>query len=291
MKVGFIGLGKMGEPMARNLLAAGHELAVYNRTRSRAAELETTGARVADAPAGVCSGDVVITMLADDAALEDVIFGPGEVLRRLASEAVHISMSTISVALSRRLSEAHARRGQLFVSAPVLGRPDAAAARKLFVIAAGPQQAIEQCQPLFDAMGQRTFYLGEDAPAANVVKLATNFLIIAAVESMGEAFALVRKSGVRAEQFHEVFAETLFSAPIYSNYGRMIVEERYQPAGFQLSLGLKDARLVLAASEDSRVPMPVASLARDHFLSAIARGYQDLDWAALARVCAEDAGL
>jgi 3-hydroxyisobutyrate dehydrogenase-like beta-hydroxyacid dehydrogenase len=291
MKVGFIGLGKMGEPMARNVLAAGHELIVYNRTRARAAELEKAGAHVADSPAGVCGGDVVITMLADDVALGELIFGSGEVLQRLAPKAVHISMSTISVVLSRRLGEAHSARGQFYVSAPVLGRPDAAAARKLFIMVAGPRQATEQCQPLFDAMGQRTFHLGEDAAAANVVKLATNFLIVSAVESMGEAFALIRKSGVSPEQFHEVFAETLFSAPIYRNYGRMIVEESYQPAGFQLSLGLKDTRLVLAASEEARVPMPVASLARDHFLSAIARGYQDLDWAALARVCAEDAGL
>lgn len=291
MKVGFIGLGKMGEPMARNLLGAGHELTVYNRTRSRTADLEQAGARVADEPSGVCGGDVVITMLADDAALEEMVLGPGQLLARLAPQTIHVSMSTISVELSRRLSAAHSARQQLYVSAPVLGRPDAAADRILFVLAAGPQQALARCQPLFDAMGQRTFHLGEDAAAANVAKLATNFLIVSAVESMGEAFALIRKSGIRPEQFLEVFTETLFGALIYRNYGSIIVQGKYQPAGFQLSLGLKDVRLMLAAGESAAVPMPLASMARDRFLSAIARGYRDHDWAALALVSAEDAGL
>jgi 3-hydroxyisobutyrate dehydrogenase-like beta-hydroxyacid dehydrogenase len=291
MKVGFIGLGKMGEPMARNLLAAGHQLTVYNRTRSRAAGLEQAGARVVDEPSGVCDGDVVITMLADDAALEETTLGSGGVLARLAPGAIHVSMSTISVELSRRLMEAHSARDQLYVSAPVMGRPDAAAARHLFVLTAGPQQAVARCQPLFDAIGQRTFPLGEEATAANVAKLAMNFLIVSAVESMGEAFALVRKSGMRPEKFYEVFTETLFGALIYRNYGNLIMQGKYKPAGFQLSLGLKDVRLMLSAGEGAEVPLPLASMARDRFLTAIARGYREHDWAALALIAAEDAGL
>jgi 3-hydroxyisobutyrate dehydrogenase-like beta-hydroxyacid dehydrogenase len=291
MKVGFIGLGRMGLPMARLLLKAGHEVTVYNRTASRAEALQADGARLAAAPAEAAGGAVLMTMLADDAAVEEVIFGPGNAISALGSKSIHVSMSTISVALSRRLSEAHAQAGQGYVAAPVFGRPDAAAAKKLFIVAAGASESVERCRPLFEAIAQRTFVLGQDPVAATVVKLAGNFLIASMIEGLGEAFALTRKSGVNPEQFLEILTNTLFTAPLYKNYGAMVARNAYEPAGFLLPLGLKDTRLVLAAGEACAVPMPLASLVRDHLLSAIARGYEHLDWAAMARVSAEDAGL
>ena len=291
MNAGFIGLGNMGQPMARNLLKAGHSLTVYNRSRRRAEELEAAGARVADGVDDACRGDVVMTMLADDPAVEAVVFGSGGLLQALGPETVHVSMSTISVALSQRLTEVHAQVKRAYVSAPVFGRPDAAAAAKLIVVAAGPQTAIDRCRPQFDVVGQQTFVVGEDPPAANVVKLAGNFLIASAVESLAEASALVRKSGLDAKRFLEIMTGTMFAAPVFKNYGNIIAEQRYEPAGFKVTLGLKDVRLVLAAAEAANVPMPVANVVHDHLLTAMARGQQELDWTVIARIAAENAGL
>jgi 3-hydroxyisobutyrate dehydrogenase-like beta-hydroxyacid dehydrogenase len=287
MKVGFIGLGAMGRPMASNLLKAGHELIVYNRTSSRAAELARAGAKISDTPA--IAAEIVITMLADDHAVEDVVFD--RLLISLPPGSVHVSMSTISVALSQRMAEAHKQKGQQYVSAPVFGRPEAAEAATLFVVAAGPAEAIRRCQPLFDVLGQKTFMLGEDAASANVVKVTGNFLIASTLECFGEAFALARKHGLDPQQYLEVLTGTLFSAPYQKNYGAIIAQEKYEPAGFRLALGLKDVRLVLAAAESARVPMPVASVLRDQYLGALARGWEDSDWSAIARLAADHAGL
>jgi 3-hydroxyisobutyrate dehydrogenase-like beta-hydroxyacid dehydrogenase len=276
MNVGFIGLGNMGQAMARNLLKAGHAVTVYNRTRSRAEALQAEGAHIANTPVQACGGEVLITMLADDRAVEEVLFG-GDTLSALAPYAVHVSMSTLSVALSQRLQETHTQAGSAYVAAPVFGRPEAAAAAQLFIVAAGPREAIERLYPLFEAMGQRTFVVGEDAPAANLVKLTGNFLIASVIEGLGEAFALVRKWGINPSQYLEILTSTLFSAPVYKTYGSLIAQEKYAPAGFKLPLGLKDFNLALAAAETVAVPMPVASLIRDHFLTAIARGYQEFD--------------
>ncbi len=291
MDIGFIGLGQMGLPMARNLLKAGHRVRVYNRTRSRAEPLAEDGALIAGTPAEAASGDAVASMLANDAAAEEVVFGKDGVLQGLPKGAAHISMSTITVALSERLAGTHAQAGQTYISAPVFGRPDAAAAAKLFIVAAGEKAAVDRLQPLFDAIGQRTFFLGETAPQANLVKLSGNFLIASAIESLGETVALMRKYGVEPARFIEIMTETLFAAPVYRTYGALIAEEKYQPAGFKMELGLKDVRSVLAAAEAKSMPMAVASVVRDHFLSGLARGGADLDWSALAKVIAEDAGL
>ncbi|MBF9233096.1 NAD(P)-dependent oxidoreductase [Microvirga alba] len=291
MDVGFIGLGHMGLGMARCLLGAGHRLVVYNRTRGKASALAAEGAQVADRPGDACRSDAVITMLADDQAVEDLVFGSGELLSALGSSTVHVSMSTISVALSEKLADAHGQAGQAYLAAPVFGRPDATEAAKLFIMAAGPDAAITQCQPLFDAMGQKTFVVGERQSQANVVKLAGNFLIASVLESLGEALALVRKSDVDAHLFMELLTETLFSAPVYKTYGSIIADERYEPAGFKMALGLKDIRLALAAADAKTVPMPIASLLRDHFLAGVARGEGDSDWSALARLAARNAGL
>ena len=252
--------------------------------------MQAEGAHIANTPAQACDGEVLITMLADDRAVEEVLFG-GNTLSALAPHAVHVSMSTLSVALSQRLQETHTQAGSAYVAAPVFGRPEAAAAAQLFIVAAGPREAIERLHPLFEAMGQRTFVVGEDAPVANLVKLTGNFLIASVIEGLGEAFALVRKWGVDPSQYLEILTSTLFSAPVYKTYGSLIAQEKYAPAGFKLPLGLKDLNLALAAAEAVAVPMPVASLIRDHFLTAIARGYQELDWSALARIAAENAGL
>jgi 3-hydroxyisobutyrate dehydrogenase-like beta-hydroxyacid dehydrogenase len=291
MKVGFIGLGAMGRGMARNLLKAGHEVTVYNRTRARAEELAREGARVAASPAETAVGEVVITMVADDRALEDVLFGSGDLLAKLRPEQIHVSMSTISVELSRNLVEAHSRHGTTYVSAPVFGRPDAAEASKLFIVAAGPKTAIAKCGLLFSAMGQKTFILGEDAPAANVFKLSGNFLIMSTLESMGEAFALVRKYGIDPQQYLEILTNSFFSAPFQKNYGGIIAQQKYDPPGFTLRLGAKDVRLILAAADAADVPMPVASVLHDRFLTGLARGLGEKDWSAIAALAAENAGL
>jgi 3-hydroxyisobutyrate dehydrogenase-like beta-hydroxyacid dehydrogenase len=292
MKVGFIGLGNMGSAIARNLIKKGHTLTVYNRTRSRAEPFASLGARIAETPSETAAdAEVLISMLADDAAVEAVIFSPGNAIGALAAGAVHISMSTISVGLSRRLAESHRKKQQHYLASPVFGRPDAAAAAKLFIIAAGPAEQIERCRPLFDAIGQKTFIAGEEAHAANVIKLAGNFLITTVIESLAEAFAFGRKFGVDPHAFLDILTNSLFTAPVYRNYGSMIASDNFEPAGFKLPLGLKDNRLLLAAAEEAAAPMPMASLIHDRFVSALARGLGESDWAAIARISYENAGL
>ncbi len=290
MDVGFIGLGNMGLPMARNLLKAGHKVTVYNRTRERGERLRGEGAVVADRVIDTAGADVLITMLSDDSALRAVVFGE-QLIPRLSKRAIHISASTISVALATELAKAHADAGNQFISAPVFGRPEAAEAAKLVVVAAGPAKTIEQCQPVFDAVGQRTFVVGSEPFQANVVKLSGNFLILSVIESLGEAYALLRKSGVDPERFLDVMTSTLFAAPVYKTYGNLIAKEQFLPAGFKIPLGLKDVSLVLAAAGDARAPMPIASLVRDHILAAIARNGEELDWSSFSLISAENAGL
>jgi 3-hydroxyisobutyrate dehydrogenase-like beta-hydroxyacid dehydrogenase len=292
MKVGFIGLGNMGSAIARNLIEAGHTLTVYNRTRSRAEAFAALGARIAETPAEAAADrEALITMLADDAAVQGVIFSPGNAIAALPAGAVHISMSTISVGLSRGLAESHREKQQHYLAAPVFGRPDAAAAAKLFVVAAGPADQIERCRPLFDAIGQRTFLIGEEAQAANAIKLAGNFLLTTVIESLGEAFAFGRKFGVDPHAFLDILTNSLFPAPVYRIYGSMIAADKFEPAGFKLPLGMKDNRLLLAAAEEAAVPMPMASLVRDRFVAALAQGLGESDWAAIARISYLNAGL
>ena len=292
MKVGFIGLGNMGGGMARNLIKAGHQLVVYNRTKTRAEEFRSAGAKVAPSPADAASeAEVLITILADDVAVEAVIFDPGKVLQALPVGSVHLSMSTIGVALSRRLATAHREKRQHYVAAPVFGRPDAAAAGKLFIVAAGPSAQLERCRSLFDAMGQKTFFVGDDQPAANLIKLTGNFIITTVIESLAEAFAVMKKSGIDPARFLEVLTGSLFDTAVYRNYGRIIAAQHFEPAGFKLPLGLKDNRLILAAAEELAVPLPLASLVHDSFVAAIAQGLGNQDWAAIARVTYKNAGL
>jgi 3-hydroxyisobutyrate dehydrogenase-like beta-hydroxyacid dehydrogenase len=290
MRVGFVGLGNMGRGVAANLLKAGHALTVYNRTPTKADELVAEGAKLAKTPSEAARGDVVITMLADDAAVEEVVLGADGVLSGLKPGCIHISMSTISVALAERLASVHGEAGQRFVAAPVFGRPDAAAAGELFIVTAGEAKTVQACQPLFDAIGQRTFVIADEPPKANLVKLSGNFLIAAVIETLGEAFALVSKAGIDRARYLNILTNTLFDAPVYKTYGGIIAEERYTPPGFKAGLGFKDIHLALLAAEELRVPMPVASLLRDRFLTLVATGSADLDWSALAALAGRDAG-
>jgi len=276
--------------MAANLLKAGHEVTVYNRTAAKVHALVEQGAHGAAQVADACRGDAVITMLADDGALESVVFGAQGVIGSLRKGAIHISMSTISVALSERLAAAHAHAGQRYVAAPVFGRPEAAAAAKLFIVAAGAPDAVDACLPLFEALGQKTFLIGNKPQAANLVKLSGNFLIASVIEALGEAMALVGKAGVDRRQYLELLTSTLFTAPVYKTYGGLIAEQKFEPAGFAAPLGHKDIRLTLAAAESLRVPMPLASLLRDRFLMLLAQGGESLDWSAIGQLAAKDAG-
>jgi 3-hydroxyisobutyrate dehydrogenase-like beta-hydroxyacid dehydrogenase len=291
MDVGLIGLGGMGTGIAKSLLRGGHRVTVYNRTRSRAEALQTDGAIVAATVSDACRAGIVMTMVADDAALESQVFSDGGILASLPRGGVHISCSTISVALSDKLTAAHSAAGQEFVSCPVFGRPDAAEAGRLAVVAAGPTQAVERCKPLFESFGAKLLVIGEKPSLANIIKLAGNFLIASVLESLSEAVAFARKSGVDAAVLVDFLTSTLFNAPVYKIYGSLIVEGNYDKVGFALPLGLKDVRLVLQAAEAQDVPMPVASVVRDRFITAMARGNANKDWSALGLIAAQDAGL
>lgn len=292
MKLGFVGLGNMGLPMAKSLLSAGHEVAVWNRTPARGEPLVKQGARVVASPAEAARGaEVVFSMLADDSAAEAVALGPQGIVTGLSKGAVHVSSSTISVALSQRLTDAHASADQGYVAAPVFGRPEAAESKQLWVVAAGTKADVERCRPLLKALGRGLTVLGEQASMANVVKLSGNFLIASMLESLAEAFAFTRKSGIEPKQFLELFQAVFARSPIFERYAQAIAEEKYSPAGFAMRLGLKDVGLVLEAARTAEVPMPLASLVRDQYLGGVAQGHGDLDWSALGALVAERAGL
>jgi 3-hydroxyisobutyrate dehydrogenase-like beta-hydroxyacid dehydrogenase len=290
--VGFIGLGNMGLPIATNLVESGYKLQVYNRTAQKAQPLVDKGAELGKSPADVVEpGGIVISMLANDQALADVVLGENGILEKLGNGGIHISMSTISPTTAQNLAQQHEQKGTHYLAAPVFGRPDAAAARKLWICLSGNGAAKERVLPLLNVLGQKVFDFGEQISAANVVKLSGNFLIISAIEAMAEAFTLAQKNGIDRTQVAELFGQTLFACPIYQNYGRMIAQEQYEPAGFKLALGLKDIELALQTAKESQMPMPVASLVRDRLISAIAKGRGDIDWTGLALGVSEEAGL
>ena len=291
MNIGFIGLGRMGAGMAANLLSAGYDVTVYNRTREKAGDLITQGARAAVSIADACKGDAVITMLANDEAVESVVLGQDGVIANLPAGALHVSSSTISVELSQRLAMAHVAAGQHFVAAPVFGRPDVAAAGSLFVVAGGTSTAIRLATPLLDVIGQRTFIISDRPEAANLVKLSGNFLIASVIEALGEALALVTKGGVDGRQDIELLTSSLFNAPVYKTYGALIAGGNFAPAGFAAPLGHKDIHLVMTAAEDLRVPLPLADLLHNRFLTLFAHGGEQLDWSAIGRLAALDAGI
>jgi len=290
MKVGFIGLGAMGAAMASNLVKAGHTVTVWNRSEAATVPLVSLGAKVAATADRAAQGEVLHSMLANDKAVREVILDSG-LLDGMDPGTVHVNHATISVELARVLVEEHAKRNLGYVSAPVFGRPDVAAAGKLNILAAGKVSAVQKVQPLLEAMGAKIWPLGEEPERANIVKIAGNFMLVTAVESMAEASALTRAHGVSAGDFLEIMTSTLFASPVYQGYGKSIVEQRFKPAGFALPLASKDIGLALEAGTSRHVPLPFASLLRDSLLEALAQGDEALDLASLSLVAARRANL
>jgi 3-hydroxyisobutyrate dehydrogenase-like beta-hydroxyacid dehydrogenase len=291
MRVGFIGLGAMGSGMAARLIEAKHEVLVWNRSSGPADDLVKHGARRVDNPQDAFAGDAVITMLADDDAVRGVILTPG-ILQRVANKKlVHVVASTVSVSFARELEKAHADAGLAYVAAPVMGRPDVAAAGKLNIIVAGDAAAIDRVKPLFEVIGQKVWPMGVEPHKANVAKISMNFLLASAIEAMSEATTLAERYGVDPAKLIELVTGTLFSAPAYATYGALILKGDFLPALFKLTLGLKDVRLALAAGEAIGVPMPFASVVRDNFVDAIGHGDADKDWSAVSLVARRRAGL
>ena len=292
MKVGFIGLGRMGRGMARRILDAGHDLVVHNRTPEKAVELGDAGARIADSITAACEDrEVVITMLTDDAALDDVARRDGGLLATLAPGAIHMAMGTHGIDAMRILTRAHRDAGQVLVAAPVLGRPDRAAAGELGIVPAGPAESLDRLRPLFEVIGRRCFEAGSEPESAAAIKIAHNFVLGCAMETMGEGMALVRKFGVDPRVFYRVLTEGLFAAPAYKIYGEIIVEEAYDDVGVTALIGLKDANLALAAGEAENVPLPSVDVWRERLIGAIEHGDGERDWAVVAREQARLSGL
>jgi 3-hydroxyisobutyrate dehydrogenase-like beta-hydroxyacid dehydrogenase len=290
--IGFIGLGKMGEPMARNLLRAGYKLRVYNRTSAKAQALAGEGAEVVATLRDVVEPDgIVVSMVANDHALEEVVLGENGIGKVLGPGGIHLSMSTVSPQTAQKLSAHHQKQGATYLAAPVFGRPEAAAAKKLWICLAGDGKAKERAKPILEALGQDIFDFGDKPEAANVVKLAGNFLVGSAIEAMAEAYTFAEKNGVSREKVADVFSQTFLACPIYQNYGKVIATQEYQPAGFKVSLGLKDANLLTSVAAASLTPMPLANLLQERLLSAMSKGRADMDWTALAIGASEDAGL
>lgn len=292
MNVGFIGLGRMGQGMARRILNGGHNLTVYDLAPSQVADIATEGASAAATVADVSKGrDVVVTMLVEDATVTDVALRPGGIRDSLPAGAIHLAMGTYGVTAIRTLTAAHAEANQFLVAAPVLGRPDLATAGQLGIVTAGPDEAVRRCAPLFQVIGRRAFHAGEQPEAATVVKLANNLVLGCAMVAMGEGFSLVRKYGVEPQVLYEVMTEGLFSAPAYKGYGKTMVDQTYEPPGSPITVGLKDANLIQAAANLAHVPLPSFNVYRDHLLGAVAHGDGDKDQAALAREQARACGL
>ncbi|WP_306668199.1 NAD(P)-dependent oxidoreductase [Burkholderia sp. JKS000303] len=288
MDLGFIGLGEMGQAIAANLLKAGHTVRVWNRSRERAEPLAVLGAQIVASPADAFRGDAAFSMLADDAAAREVF--DDALLAQAPRGLIHVNMATVSVALAESLAHAHASRGLDYVAAPVMGRPDVAAAARLTIMAAGPAEAIDRVQPLFDAIGQKTWRFGSLPQHANVAKIAANFTLASAIETLGEASALLGAHGVAMRDFLDVITSSVFPGPVYQGYGGMIAERSYEPARFKARLGLKDVRLALEAGDAVAVPLPVASVVRDSLLDALAHGGGDQDFAVLGEVALRRAG-
>ena len=290
MKIGFIGLGAMGSGIAASLLRADHDVTVWNRSHAAVAALAGQGAHAATSPTETLQGDVLFSMLANDAALHEIGLD-GALLDSAAKGLVHCNMATVSLDMARRMSAAHAARGLGYVAAPVFGRPNVAAQGQLLVVAAGAAAALEVVKPLLAAVGRRVEIVGDKPEQANLFKIAGNFMIVSAVETLGEAFALLRKGGVDHGRFHEIMTSSLFAAPLYQSYGKLIVEEAFDPPGFRLVLGLKDVNLARSAASELGAFLPLGNLMRDTLEAAIADGLGEKDLTAGAALIAKKSGL
>ena len=290
MRIGFIGLGRMGGPIAENLLKAGHSVTVWNRSPGPVQQLVGQGAVAAQTPQAAMQGDAVFSVLSNDAVMREVGLA-GPLLENAKKDLIHINMATISAAFAQELQAAHAKAGRAYLSAPVFGRPDMAAAAQLVLVAAGDAAARDAMQPVFDQIGSRTVWLGEDAQKANLFKIAGNFMIASEMQATGEAFALLRKGGVDPAAFHDVMSGRLFTGAVFQNYGQMVLNRQYEPAGFALTLGLKDVNLARAAAAGLGMAMPTADLLQRNYNQAVEWGWQDKDWSAIGEVPAKKAGL
>jgi 3-hydroxyisobutyrate dehydrogenase-like beta-hydroxyacid dehydrogenase len=292
MNVGFIGLGRMGQGMAGRILDAGHDLLILDQVPENMRQLQTTGAVIAGSIAELCQNrDVVISMLPHDGALDAVVNAAGGLVESMSVTTAHMAMGTHSVDQINAINQSHKNAGQTFIAAPVLGRPDLAATGQLSIVPAGPSDAVDKMQPLYDAMSKQTFRAGEQPQSSTAVKIANNFMLGSAIENMGEAFSLVRKLGVEPELFFDVMMKGLFGALAYKIYGPMIVEQKWDSHGATAVIGLKDADLVVAAAETADMSMPSVHIWREHLIKAIERGEGDLDWAVMAREQARASGL
>ncbi len=298
MDIGVVGLGHMGSALATRLLDAGHDVTVYNRTASKAEALLAKGATLAHDPEGTASGDIVITMLADDKALESVLFadskngdGSEGLIAHQSKNTIHISMSTISASLSRRIDAASTAAAKKFIAAPVMGRPDVAQRGELIVMPAGDRGLIKKCSPVFEAIAKKVHIIGEHPVQANIAKLAANFMISSMIETFSEAFALVRKNDIDHHEFLDIMASGFFASPIYEKYGKLIADGKFKTGAFTVRLQEKDTRLALEAAIESQVPMPFASVIENAFLSAIGQGKGDLDPCAISEIALENAGI
>lgn len=292
-KIGFIGLGNMGINMAKNLIQEGYHLQVYNRTISKADELEQVSITPCKTPAEAAEGVAfVISILSEDEVLKEAVLGNDGILKTLPKNAIHISMSTIAPDTAELLSKAHQNAGSHYIAAPVFGRPEAAAARKLWICVSGTEAAKNSARPVLECLGQGIVDFGESAGGANVVKVAGNFMIMASIEMMAEAYTLAEKNGLDRNQVANFFSSTLFNAPIFQNYGKQVAGKLYEPVGFKAKLGYKDARIAFKLSQASETPMPIATAVHNRLLTAVAKGWGERDWAeGISRGVSEDAGL
>jgi 3-hydroxyisobutyrate dehydrogenase-like beta-hydroxyacid dehydrogenase len=289
MKIGFIGLGRMGHHVAANLLKAGHAVTVWNRSPEPVQALVDKGAIAAKSPEEAMQGEAVFSMLSNDQVMREVGLA-GPLLAKAAKGVIHVNLSTISVAFAKELARSHGAAGLAYISAPVFGRPEMAEPAQLVLVAGGEEAALKTMQPAFDKIGVRTVKLSE-AWQANLFKIAGNFMIASELEAIGEAFALLRKGGVDPSLFHDVLAGRLFTGAVFKAYGAMILNRQYEPAGFTLALGLKDANLARSAAQGLGVEMPTAELLKTNYDQAIAWGWQDKDWSAIGEVPARKAGV
>jgi 3-hydroxyisobutyrate dehydrogenase-like beta-hydroxyacid dehydrogenase len=289
MKIGFIGLGRMGGHVAENLLKAGHSVTVWNRSPEPVAALVAKGAAQAETPQDALQGEAVFSMLSNDAVMREIGLA-GPLLDKAAKGLIHVNLATISVDFAKELATAHKKAGLSYISAPVFGRPEIAASAQLVLVAGGDAAALQTMQPVFDKIGARTVPV-DAAEKANLFKIAGNFMIASELEAIGEAFALLRKGGVDPAVFHDVLSGRLFTGAVFKAYGLMILNRQYEPAGFALTLGLKDVNLARAAAEGLGVTMPTAEVLKKNYDEAIGWGWQDKDWSAIGEVSAKKAGL
>ena len=289
-KITFLGLGNLGMPIAESLIKSGFELTVWNRTKSKADPLAALGAKVVTTPLeAITPGGIVFSVLADDAAVEEIF--SLELIEKLGEGGIHVSMSTIAPETARQLAKIHSWSKVSYVAAPIFARPEAVVAKVGNICVSGDPEVRERIKPILQTFVKGIYDFGDDPGAANVVKLAGNFMIAASLEMMGEAFTMAEKNGIPRQDIYEMLTQTLFAAPVFQNYGKIVAQQVYEPVAFRLPLGLKDINLTLKTASDVHVPMPMADLIRNRFISAIARGRDNLDWGALAQGASDDAGL